>query len=582
MNNPYIRKQTVKRFIVAAMLSSVVYQINGLTDSLIVGHAVTPDALSAIGLAAPIMSILLLLSGIVCSGACLLAAKWIGAQKYADASKMKTACLSVMFVIYSIVTVMAITFSKEIANLLTDEPRLLVLLYDYLPVEFVYICLLSVVNIFFNFINIAGKPMLVTKSLTILCVANILLDFLFVVALGLGIRGAAWATLISCIISNLVYIKYYFGKECIYPRQKLQFKWAFPMFLSAIKTGLPNGISTVASSVMMVVLNALVLKMAGADGMFVLTVGLQMLVLCNILMSGTAGVITSIGSLLLGEKDLDGYRSMVINCRKRTIVAVILVTLIMIAIPGGVARLFGASDELLAYSRTPLREFCLLFIPYCIISLFSQGYIVQGHRLYASLIQVGMLVCLVLAALSLSEICPQHIWLTGFFGLLLLQGLVAFTSWMISHRHNNLHPLTLIEKYPEFPSVYESVSYNRESVPAVLDKINRFVGICDLEPQTVSHIMHCVSELSYHIVDMAVSTGHSGYFDVRVVDTDEGILVVIKDDNAPYNPIFPYKPEEGQTVEEEQIALTIINAMCPDIKHQYMNGVNCTYLRWKD
>lgn len=580
MNNPYLRRKMAGRFFLASMLSALIFQINGIADGIIVSHAVTPDAISAIGLATPVMTLILLLAEIVCNGGSIIAAKWIGAQNYRDASRMNSVCFISMSFVYILTAVITVTHSEHIANFLTAEPRLRVLLYDYLPVSFVSVCILSLTTVFYKFIACAGKPILVTRSLTVMCITNILLDLLFVVVYEWGIKGAAWSTLISGLLSNLVYIKFYVDKDCIYKAIMPKYEWFKDMFASAFTTGLPTGLGSLSSAVLTAVLNAVALKTAGADGLFVLTVGMQMLLVCSLVLDGTSGIISSIGGILLGEKDIDGYRAMVVNSRKSSIVAVGILTLLMVAFPEIIARLFGASDQLVEYSRTPLREFCLLFIPYTIITLFSVGFQVQGHKFLASMIMTGKMVfTLCITGISLL-FCPEYVWLSGFFGLFALQLCTTVSSWFVSSRHKDLHPLTLIEHYPEHPNISESVPYTKDGVSSMLDKAQRFLDICDLPPLTVSHIRQCIEELSSHIVDMAFSTHRKGFFDVRIVDEQDGILVVIKDDNRPFNPIYPFHPDTDIIAEEEKAYLVIIIAMCPNIKHQYINGVNCTYLKF--
>lgn len=566
MTNSYLRRKAFRNFFTASALTMLVFQINGFVDSIIVGRFVTPDAISAIGLMGPVAMLILLLSDIVSTGASLIAARWIGAQDYRNASRMNVVCLASMLLIYGLACILTVTFSKDIANLLTDDPRLLVLLYDYMPVFFVYVCLFPLFTILYRFIEIAGRPDLVTKSITIMCVTNILLDLLFVVAFGWGIKGAAWATLVSSALSNVVYVRFYISKDCIYHREKLQKDWGWQMFTSAFKTGVPTGAGSLASAILTAALNAIALKATGADGLFVLTVGLQVLMLCSVVIEGTAGSISSFGSILLGEKDMSGYHKMVVNSRKSSIIAVGILTLSVIAVPEAIAKAFGASEQLAEFSVTPLREFFLLFIPYCTFRLFTIAFQVQGHKTLTSLLMVGKLICILFAVVFALKVCPQYIWLSGLAGLSLLLFCMMFVTWQISKHRTDLHWLTLIEIYPESPSINESVSYNRKSVDEILSKAGHFLDICELAPETAGRIRHCIEELSLNIVDMSATSKRKRFFDVRVVDEKYDILVVIKDDNQPFNP---------------STGLATINAMCPDIKYQYLNGINCTYLKFE-
>lgn len=69
-------------FFLANVMSALMTRLGGLTDSIVVAHLVSPDALSVVRIWVPIESIMFIIIGIMSAGASFLSARGIGAQNY--------------------------------------------------------------------------------------------------------------------------------------------------------------------------------------------------------------------------------------------------------------------------------------------------------------------------------------------------------------------------------------------------------------------------------------------------------------------------------------------------------------------
>lgn len=157
---------------------------------------------------------------------------------------------------------------------------------------------------------------------------------------------------------------------------------------------------------------------------------------------------------------------------------------------------------------------------------------------------------------------------------------VVCCSFFISRRHRDLHWCTLISKYPNAPCVSMSVNYDIPSVKEALDRIHIFLDICELNESLYYKVDSCLDELTGNLISMTENTGKKGSFDLRVVDDGKKITIIMKDDGKPYSPIVKYNAAEGSSIEDANLALVILNAFCPDLSYEYMNGINCVYMNF--
>lgn len=371
-----------------------------------------------------------------------------------------------------------------------------------------------------------------------------------------------------------------FDKDSIVKFVRPQNSWFFPCSNSLVVNGIPAAVGSVATAVLFALLNMLVLKAQGADGMFIMSICLQMMMISMLVLEGAAGAVTGIGGVMLGESDIDGYRSLVTEILKKSAIGLVFISVILLIYPDLLSKLFGASEDLIFTSRWPLRIFCLSLLPLGLVTILDSSFLLQGHNVLSSVIQVLYLVCLIPLVWLASTFRPEYLWWAITAGLWLMLLIVACCSFAISRKKKDLHWFTLISKYPNDPGISLSVNYDRASVQEALQKIHAFLDICELDKALYYKVDSCLDELTGNLISMTEDTGKQGSFDLRVVDTGKKILITMKDDGKPYNPIIKYDATNGVNPEDANLALVILNAFCPDLNYKYMNGINCVYMNF--
>ncbi|MCL1950291.1 MAG: MATE family efflux transporter [Turicibacter sp.] len=134
-------------------------------------------------------------------------------------------------------------------------------------------------NILAGFIRNDNAPRVAMTATMILAVANIILDYVFIFPLGLGMFGAALATMTGSML-GLFYLLYYWlsGKTCLKLRS---FKRPLKVFSAISVTGMPSLIGDLSAAIVMTVFNRVFLSLSGnmAVAAFGIVTNLSMIVL---------------------------------------------------------------------------------------------------------------------------------------------------------------------------------------------------------------------------------------------------------------------------------------------------------------
>ena len=579
--NSYVINHSLQVYMTAAILSSVVGQVNITVDGIIVSNTLSADAISAISLSSPILSVSSLLGLIIFSGADLLIAPAIGNQLYRQANRIFTLSLVCVVVLNGLLAIILCIFTDPISHLITDDERLLPFLTDYLPVSFVGGVVTLIAMSLGRFIETSGRPRLVTKAMIVLSTANILLDLLLVVYFRMGMKGAAIASALSSVAAILSYVPY-LTKE---PRP---FRFDLPFSVESLKLGskcllrgLPDAVNIVSVAVLLLGLNTIIMHIQGADGMFILSVCMQMFSIGMLLVGGACQAITGIGGRLYGEQDWDGMRRLFDSVSKRVLGGAALSTLLLFLFPSSLARLFGADEALMTISEQPLRLFSLVLIPMTVSIMLANIFLITERGKLASGLMLSFAACVLLPFLACSYWIPSDVWIAFPIGMWAYMFISLGIPYFMSRRKVATHRTYLISTIGNLDSYSVSARYDFDDVNSKLNDLFFYVSIFDIGEERMTKVQHVLEEIMFHLYNMGKKERKQGSFDVSIIDQSERFSIIVKDVGRAYNPLVIYQPEQHGMIEEEQIGIAIVQGLCDEINYKYANGLNCLYLNIK-
>ena len=565
-------------FFLANVMSALMTQLGGLTDSIVVAHLVSPDALSVVRIWIPIESIMFIIIGIMSAGADFLSARGIGAQNYDKVNRVFNNHL--YYVIFSTLLVIGLVlpFLDEVAGMLTTDERLLPMLKPYIHADMFAIFIAAVCGVPVSYIITNGSPRLITRRIIISQILNVIFDLLLCGVLDMGLAGASYASGLSNLLAFTSLTGYLRKNSKIFRLRRPEKICSIKQYRECFSIGLPMLISALLAPALVFTMNSLVVDKLGADGMYLFTVYFQVNGICMLALSGSNTAISNIGGILLGEEDYDSFRMLTKRIFRMLILVMVTVSLLIFLFPDMLARVFGADDHLIEQCYIPFRLMSLAFLPNAISETLSVLYFVQGHQKLCRWIEivsnVGSIGIIVVMALYTPEliwyILPVTAWL-----LLLVMVAMAY----VVHRKNQLYAWPTLENtVPSNPAVTFSVPYTPEGIEEFLAQVHPFIEACELPDGFAVDV--ALEELLYEIMETHETSDENETFDVRIIDKEKELTVVVKSKGPLRNPLYKYSDEEIMDMDENNLRRAILSRLCKNINHKYMNGINCIYMNF--
>lgn len=569
----------------AAVLTAAASQLAHTADSMIVGHVVGTDAVSAINLVLPLVEVLNCMAFLICFGANAVCAQAIGSHDMDKVARTFTSTIITVMTLGLAVALGISFFSREIVTLMSDEPRLNGMAYDYIHTYSMGAWLQMMSYGLCLFVATDGRPRMVTIAVVAGAVVNIAVDIVTISILGMGVDGAALGSL-SMFAVNILILAAYLRK----PSSSYRLKWPgmsiIRIFREQVKEGAPITVSNSLMAVTIMLINDIVLRFLGSDGLFIWSVCLQMLLLSYVFIDGVIESMFAIGGILVGERDLRGLEILV---RQALVIIATLVALVifMMYMPGVVGHLFGVTpgSELAIELDRVLRIFALMLIPFAVTQILLSTYQILGHDKASVVTATAQTVMLVLGVWAVAEVEGLELW-WGFVLacaiVLLFQ--VGFTTARSRLIHARISPITMIPRDTGGPTFDRSVRYDINDVCDTLADIDSFLRDSRVPADSAFKINVCCEELMTNIATHTAGRVTSKSFDVHIHVNDEGNFVTIKDAGKPFDPVKAGKmadPNIG-TEGNEHMGLRLVTTIIPDISYKYMYGQNTVFICQKN
>ncbi len=195
-------------FAIPLLLGNLAQQLYNTVDAYVVGRYVGDAALGAVGLAGPVLNLMIVLFMGISTGATIVVSQYFGARDREAVSR--SVGTTIMLTLWSgiLMSVIGMLCARPLLELLGTPEEMLDMAADYLFIVMLGITGMAFYSIMSGVLRGLGDSVSPLFYLLIASVLNIVLDVAFITLLGMKTDGVAWATIISQGISAvLCYLK---------------------------------------------------------------------------------------------------------------------------------------------------------------------------------------------------------------------------------------------------------------------------------------------------------------------------------------------------------------------------------------
>lgn len=359
-------------FALPIFLGNLFQQMYNTADSLIVGNFLGKNALAAVSSTGSLIFMLIgFLSGIAI-GAGVVISRYFGGNKLEEMSKAVHTTVAFGLVAGVVMTAVGVGLSPQILRWMDTPENVMYNSQLYLSIYLMGSLGSVMYNVCVGIMQAVGDSRHPLYYLIVSSVVNVVLDLFFIAVLGMGVDGAAWATIIAQYVSaimclwRLLKVKDNYRVEL----RKIRFHW--DMLKRVVRFGLPSGVQNSIIAIANVVVQSNInhfgdAAMAGV-GAYSKIEGFGFLPITSFTMAMTTFVGQNLGAGQI-ERTKRGARF-------GTITSVILAELIGVAVfifaPQLIAA-FDTSPDVIAYgvdkARTSVLFYCLLAFSHAMASI---------------------------------------------------------------------------------------------------------------------------------------------------------------------------------------------------------------------
>lgn len=339
---------------VAAQIINMLYNI---VDRIYIGHI--PEngalALTGVGVCMPIIMIISAFAALVGNGGAPRASIFMGKGDKTSAEKTLGNCFSMQIIISVILTVILLLENRNILLAFGASENTIDFGVSYMNIYAfgtIFVQLTLGMNAFISAQGFAKTSML---SVLIGAVSNIILDPIFIFGLGLGVRGAAFATIISQALSCIWVLHFLSGKKTYLRLQKSNFALQANIILPSLALGLSMFIMQASESVISVCFNSSLLKYGGDIAVGAMTILTSVMQFALLPLQGLGQGSQPIISYNYGAKNADRVKK---TYKILVIISVCyssLMWLLVMLFPNAFASIFTTDASLIEFTGTALR-----------------------------------------------------------------------------------------------------------------------------------------------------------------------------------------------------------------------------------
>lgn len=277
------------KYTLPTVIMMMFFSLYTIVDGMFISRFVGANALSSTNIVYPVINILIGIGVMFATGGSAIVAKTMGENKNEEAREYFTLITISTIIVGIIVEIICIIFINDIIYALGSTKSLFFYCKEYLFFMIIFTPFIILKLYFDYFLVTAGVPNLGLLSSVAGGILNIVLDYVFIVQLNMGVKGAALATCIGYVLPSIVGVIYFFNKNNLlhFVRPKFNFK----IISRSCSNGMSEMVTQISSGLTTFLFNIVMIKFLGEEGVAAITIMLYMQFLLNAAYLGfTSGV----------------------------------------------------------------------------------------------------------------------------------------------------------------------------------------------------------------------------------------------------------------------------------------------------
>ena len=364
----FLGREPVGRLLLKLALPTVTAQIinmlYNIVDRIYIGHIpeIGDMALTGVGVCMPLIMIVTAFAAFAAYGGAPRASIFMGKGDHESAEKTLGNCFVIQAIISVLLTAALLIWNRDFLMAFGASENTIEYGVDYMNVYAlgtIFVQMTLGMNAFITAQGFAKTGML---SVLIGAVANIILDPIFIFGFGMGVQGAAWATILSQGLSCAWVLIFLCGKKTHLRLRVRNMGLSAQIVLPSLALGLSNFIMQASESILSICFNSSLLKYGGDIAVGAMTILTSVMQFAMLPLQGLGQGAQPIISYNYGARNADRVKAAFKLLLKASMVYSTLLWACVMLFPQGFAAMFTNKAELMDFTVSALRIYmaCML------------------------------------------------------------------------------------------------------------------------------------------------------------------------------------------------------------------------------
>lgn len=238
-----------------AAVGMLVNALYNIVDTIFVGQGVGPLAIAALSIVFPIQMIVSSVAQATGIGTASIVSRRLGEKRHDEAVKAVGTAYATVILVNAILVALLFAFMRPILSFFGASEEIMPYAMEYLGIVgggFFFFGLSMCAS---NLVRSEGNSKASMKGMLLGAGLNIILDPIFIFGFGMGVRGAAIATVISQIASVVYLASLYTRKKTVVPFVVSEFRIRPKILGQSFLLGTPAFIQSAGMSILMLLVN---------------------------------------------------------------------------------------------------------------------------------------------------------------------------------------------------------------------------------------------------------------------------------------------------------------------------------------
>ncbi|MCQ2737275.1 MAG: MATE family efflux transporter [archaeon] len=548
-------KSKFNEFFLPTLFTSMANNTCLFADSLIVSFLIGAINLSAIQVVSPVVNLVNLIYWMIGLGGSVLAS--VAKAEYDDEKSnfYFTVSMVSLIVLGIIIMVFGLLFSDTIINILCSTEQIKPLAKQFFTIMIIGMPFLCYMMSLSYFIRTDGMPNLPLIAILISNIANIILDFVYINVFGMGVGGAALATVSGYILGSLYITRYFFKSKRTFKllsRAKIKLNRFFAYLKEICTSGFSSSSTQLFITLKLFAINILISWVLGKSGLIAFSVCNNIAFIIYMFLIGTSQTMSPIVSVYNQEEDYSGVNYTIKRSLKIALTSSIIIAGIFILFPQIAIMLFSVKNPAdIPVVFTAVRLYAISFIGLAVtFVMMFYGQAIKKN-LFASTVSCieGFLVPVLGAYLLVPLIGFVGIWIAFILAEIIAILYIFIYSKHVERKSNGEYSGFFMIKKVDYDNVLDlTTDANLNDCVDLARNVESYLKDKNINDLTAVRVGLAIEEMLVNIIN---TNENLNTIDVLVKIKSDKILISLKDQGKEFNP----------TIERDDCEFSNINVL---------------------